>query len=691
MLIPLAEVSERCTGVDISDAMRAEAALNCGDPHSIERSRCVTHGPASLEFETVSFAMDHPGPGRETCGPAPMSRSESQAPDSFALTVPSPPTAPTAVDQDDPGQVGLLPLSCLALLMGVVTGFGAIGFRALIGLIHNLLFLGQLSFHYDANLFTPHSPWGMGVILVPVLGAVGVTFLVTRFAPEARGHGVPEVMDAIYYKGGIIRPIVAVVKSVASAISIGSGAAVGREGPIIQIGAALGSTFGQIVRMTPGHRIILVAAGAGAGIAATFDTPIGGVMFAIELMMPEVSVRTFLPVAIATGVATFVGRYFFGVDPAFSVPHLAPIPVNAMSGVTLGLYAVLGALTGAAAAAFVRGLHAFEDLFDTIKDRYVRHVLGMLLVGILIFILQRRLGHYYVEGVGYATVQSILQGQMSVASVLLLLSVCKLLATSLSLGSGASGGIFSPSLFMGATIGGAFASTLIGLHWPVPIDVPSFAIVGMGAMVGGGTGAVMTAVTMIFEMTRDYDIVLPMIVAVAVSVGVRRLLSSESIYSMKLFRRGRFLPKGLHTNLFLVRRAREVMETDFVLAAATMSFDLFLHDPGHQGRLRHVVVRDGERIVGVLRVNTSLRRATEAGRSGSAQLSELASPNFTVVHEDDGTLDVIHRMWRQHASMALVVRGRGEPQARDVIGVITKEHVADSVALGTNVYPSGAD
>jgi CIC family chloride channel protein len=576
------------------------------------------------------------------------------------------------------------------LLVGVVTGFGAVVFRDLIGLIHNVLFLGNISSHYDANLFTPPSPWGVWVILVPVVGALAVTFLVSRFAPEARGHGVPEVMDAIYYKGGVIRPVVAVVKSVASAISIGSGAAVGREGPIIQIGAALGSTLGQVVRMPPGQRIILVAAGAGAGIAATFNTPIGGVMFAIELMMPEVSVRTFLPVAIATGVATFVGRFFFGVDPAFSVPHLAPIPVDASSAATLGLYAVLGALTGVAAAAFIRGLHVVEDFFERIKDRYVRHALGMLLVGLLIFALQREFGQYYVEGVGYSTVQAILVGQLSAASLLLLLFVSKLLATSLSLGSGASGGVFSPSLFMGATIGGAFAALLTRLHLPLVIDIPSFAIVGMGAMVGGGTSAVMAAVTMIFEMTRDYDLVMPMIVAVAVSVGVRRLISAESIYSMKLYRRGHFIPKALHANMFLVRRARDVMEKDFVLASAGTAFDAFLREPQHGGRLRHVVVSDNDHIVGVLRVNTALRHATAASQS-SARLRDISTRNFTIVRESDVIVDVIQRMWRRDASMALVVRSVGKPRASDVVGVITKEHVADSVAHSTNVYPIGAD
>jgi CIC family chloride channel protein len=608
----------------------------------------------------------------------------------------SPASAPTSAPLLGPteeqfSQVGLLRLSCLALLVGAVTGFGAVGFRDLIGLIHNLLFLGQLSWHYDANLFTPVSPWGLWVAIVPVVGALGVTFLVTKFAPEARGHGVPEVMDAIYYKGGVIRPVVAVVKSFASAISIGSGAAVGREGPIIQIGAALGSTLGQLIRMPPGQRIILVAAGAGAGIAATFNTPIGGVMFAIELMMPEVSVRTFLPVAIATGVATFVGRFYFGVDPAFKFPHLPDMAVNASSALVLVFYALLGALTGVAAAAFIRGLHVVEDLFEKIKGRYLRHALGMFVVGLLILGLQWAFGHYYVEGVGYATVQATLLGQLSAAtSLLLLLFVCKLLATSLSLGSGASGGVFSPSLFMGAMVGGAFAAALTKLHLPVAIDVPSFAIVGMGAMVGGGTGGVMTAVTMIFEMTRDYDIVMPMIVAVAVSVGVRRLLSRESIYSMKLYRRGHFIPQALHANMFLVRRAREVMETEFVLASAATDFDAFLRDPEHQGRLRHVVVIEGDRILGVLRVNTALRQASQTAQS-SAHLRDLATHNFTIVREGDVIIDVIHRMWRRKATMALVVHGGGKPRPRDVVGVITKEHVADSVALSTNVYPIGAD
>jgi CIC family chloride channel protein len=573
-------------------------------------------------------------------------------------------------------------------LVGIVTGFGAVLFRDLIGLIHNLMFAGRLAWRYDANVFTAPAPWGAWVILIPVVGAAVVTFLVNTFAPEAKGHGVPEVMDSIYYKGGVIRPVVAVVKSLASAIAIGSGSSVGREGPIIQIGSALGSTLGQIVRMPVGQRIALVAAGAGAGIAATFNTPIGGVMFAIELMLPEVSVDTFLPVALSTGAATFIGRWALGDQPAFQVPALAPMSADANALLVLLLFAVLGAITGAASAGFVRGLHLFEDFFDKIRLRYLRHMLGMLLVGVMMYLLLRSFGQYYVDGVGYATVEAILSGQQTTFWLLGLLFACKLVATSLSLGSGSSGGIFSPSLFMGATLGGGFAALLNALGPSLHLSIPAFAMVGMGAMVGGGTGAVMTAVVMIFEMTLSYGIIMPMIVAVAMSVGVRRMLSRETIYSLKLVRRGRAIPKALHANMFMVQRASEAMDTDVVVLRADTPFDEFLRQPDSDGRLRHVVTTRRGRLYGVLRVNTSLSRGLEGARTG-VTVGDVSSREFIVVGQNEVVFDVIARMWRKHAVMTIVVKGRGVPRGEDVVGVITKEHIADSVASSISLYPRG--
>jgi CIC family chloride channel protein len=586
---------------------------------------------------------------------------------------------PIASDPAPPRQLGLVVLSILALITGLITGFGAIFFRGLIAAIHNLFFLGTFSVQYDANIFTPAGPWGAFIILAPIIGGLVVTALVTNFAPEARGHGVPEVMDAIYYKEGIIRPIVAAVKSLASAFSIGSGAAVGREGPIIQIGASLGSSIGQIIAMEPWQRITLVAAGAGAGIAATFNTPIGGVMFAIELMMPEVSVRTFLPVALATGTATFVGNWFLGPQPAFAVPTLPALGHHPTAMIALALYAVLGALMGAAAAAFVRGLSAAEALFEQVANPYLRHSIGMLLVGLLIYALFHFYGHYFVEGVGYSTIQALLAGQLAPLAILPLLYVGKLAATSISLGSGASGGIFSPSLYMGATLGAAFG-LLVNATYPLAeANIPTFAIVGMAAMVAGGTGAAMTAVTMIFEMTRDYALVMPMILAVALSIGVRRVLTRENIYTIKLVARRHLIPKALHANMFLVRHANEIMDKNVLILPAETDFDSFLRQSEHQGAMKHVVVIRNNRIYGVLRVNTALRRGLEEAYTG-VTLGDVAQRDFTIAREDDIAFEVIKRMWRRGGAMAVVVAGKGVPTDADVKGIITKEHVADSVA-----------
>ncbi|MBN3802164.1 chloride channel protein [Paraburkholderia sp. Ac-20336] len=593
--------------------------------------------------------------------------------------------ASPAIVTDEVRPLDLYRLSALALMLGIITGLGAVVFRALIGVIHNAAFLGHLSPLYDASQFTPPAPWGIWVILVPVAGGLVVTWLVNRFAPEAKGHGVPEVMDAIYFGRGVIRPVVAVVKSLASAIAIGTGAAVGREGPIIQIGSAMGSTLGQVIRMPAGQRIILVAAGAGAGIAATFNTPIGGVLFATELMMPEISAGTFLPVALSTGTATFVGRLFFGGAPAFLVPlRLGALDNHPDSALTLLLYAVLGIGAGVAAALLIRGLHWAEDAFDRIPGRFVRHALGMLGVGVMMYVLMRYAGHYYVEGVGYATIQATLYGQVQGGLFLLMLALCKTFATSVSLGSGSSGGIFSPSLFIGATLGASLASAFHLLVPYVSVSAAAFAIVGMGAVVAGGTGAAMTAVAMIFEMTRDYDIVLPMILAVAFSIGTRRLLSRETIYTLKLVRRGHAIPYALHANMFLVQSAAKIMETDVLMLDADTPFRDLLDRMGNAA-FRHVVVTREGRLFGVLRINTGLRRAVSHDNP-EVTIGQLAHRNFIVVDQSDAAFDVIGLLRQRRALMAVVVADSGDAGLLDVTGVIAKEHIADAVAGSIDIF-----
>jgi CIC family chloride channel protein len=584
--------------------------------------------------------------------------------------------------------VNLFVFSLIAIAVGIVTGFGAVFFRALIAVVHNLFFLGRFSTIYGANVHTAPSPWGAFIILAPVIGGMGVVFLVKTFAPEARGHGVPEVMDAIFYHEGRIRPVVAAVKSLASALAIGSGSAVGREGPIIQIGASLGSSFGSLLRLQVWQRITLVAAGAGAGIAATFNTPIGGVLFAVELMMPEVSTRTFLPVALSTGTATFIGRIFFGPRPAFEVPSVGMLSDRPSGAYILLLYAAMGVVLGIGATGFIRGLHLAEAQFEKIRNAYLRHAIGMTAVGVMMYAFLRYSGHYHIEGVGYATIEDILLSVVNAAPFLALLFAAKLVATSLSLGSGSSGGIFSPSLFMGASLGAAFGALAKFAFPALAISVPAFAMVGMAAMVGGGTGAAMTAVTMIFEMTLDYGIVVPMIIAVAISIGIRRLLSRENIYTIKLQARRHFIPKALHANMFLVRRAGEVMDKDVLVLPQEFKLDQFFRLPGHEGRTRHVVVTRSGRISGVLRVNTALRQGLESEAS-SLTLGQVASPRFALARSDDIMFNVIGRMWRRNAIMSVVAGPAGVPRAGDVLGVITKEHVADSVAESIKPYSAG--
>ena len=441
-----------------------------------------------------------------------------------------------------------LRMAALTALVGIIAGLGAVFFRALIGLFHNLFFLGKLSFIYVANQHTPPfwlEGWSWLVILAPVLGAVGVAWLVQNFAPEAKGHGVPEVMDSINYGGGMIRPVVAAVKSLASALSIGSGGSVGREGPIIQIGAAFGSTLGQFVPMPAAQRITLIAAGAGAGIAATFNTPIGGVLFAVELMMPVVSAATLLPVALATIVATYIGRWCFGMYPAFDVPALWVPNFELQSLCVAPVIIVAGILLGLLAALFVKSIYWFEDRFDGLPGNYYsRHMLGMIGVGLLMYSLMQTTGHFYVQGVGYATIDDVLHNVLNHPGLLLLLCGEKLLATGLTLGSGASGGVFSPLLFLGATFGSAMGLLMAKIAPGMGFSAPAMAVVGMAAMIGSATGAVLTAIVMLFEMTRDYSVVLPVIGVLAIANFVRSRICPPTIYTLKLLRRGHTVPEG---------------------------------------------------------------------------------------------------------------------------------------------------
>jgi CIC family chloride channel protein len=555
----------------------------------------------------------------------------------------------------------LLFMMAMAFGTGLVAGVGAWGFRLLIGLVHNVLFLGEFTFAYDANLHTPPSPWGLGVVLVPVVGALVVAWLVGNFAPEAKGHGVPEVMDAIHYHQGRIRPRVAVVKSLASAISIGSGGSVGREGPIVQIGSAFGATLGEILPMRTQDRITLIAAGAGAGIAATFNAPLGGVAFAIELLLVSINARSLVVVATASAFATHISRLLLGTHPAFYVPALETPDFYLTQPWGLAVFFVLGGLMGLLSVAFIRGLYGMEDLFEAIPGNYyTRHALGMLCVGVVMFLLLRYTGHYYVQGVGYATIMDILQEALTAPWFLLLLVALKLLATCLSLGSGASGGVFSPALFMGAAGGAAFGHLCQALIPGLNIDIPNFAIAGMAATIGGTTGAVLTGIIMITEMTQDNSVVLPLVITGSMAYAVRKLIMDESIYTMKLRARGHSVPEGLQAALLNAHHVRDLMESSFAVVAAGRELP---------ADTSIVILAEQGMISGVAR-----QPAARDNRFGSRDPARSVS--YVVVAEQENLLAAIGAMWDAEAEVILVSRRVGSARVDDIVGIVTPATLA---------------
>jgi CIC family chloride channel protein len=574
----------------------------------------------------------------------------------------------------------------LSVLVGVVAGFGAVVFRGLIAFFHNLLFLGKLSLFYDANVHTPASPWGLLVILVPIVGAAAVAFLVKNFAPEAKGHGVPEVMDAIYYNRGRIRPIVAVIKSLASAISIGSGGSIGREGPIIQIGSSFGSTIGGLLRLSSWQRIALIAGGAGGGIAATFNTPVGGVLFAEEILMREISARTLVPVAIATVTATYIGRIIFGAHPSFVIPALEIPTSHQTDPLVLLAFVGLGAIMGVVSALFIKSIYGFEDLFDQRigGSYYKKHLLGMLLVGVIMYVLMAAFGHYYVEGVGYATIQEILSKNSLPLYLLLLLFVLKLLTTSLTLGSGASGGIFSPSLFLGATLGGAYGLIISWLLPELSINPAVFAIAGMAGLVGGATGAAIAAVVMIFEMTLDYNVIIPMTIVVAISYGLRRVLCPESIYTMKLARRGHYIPTVMVASSHYATRANQIMLSEFKSVPASRTLGEFAKIASEQTSVAYFLVEDEQKIVGF--VTNEITRKPPKEDEAPVRLGDIASKDYTMVGQYDMLHDVITKMHYTRASMAIVTDHSPSRDINDVKGVITRQKVADAMVEAAELF-----
>lgn len=566
--------------------------------------------------------------------------------------------------------MGLVGLSVVAVLAGVLAGGAAVLFRALVAGIHNLFFLGSLSFYYDPNLHTQASWLGPLVILSPVVGGIAVVTLIRALPLDRRGQGVSDIIDAIYYREGRVRSISALTKSLAAGIQSGSGGSVGREAAIVQIGAALASRASRLLHIAQWQRMTLVAAGGAAGLAAAFNAPLGSIVFAIELMMPEISARTLLPVTLATGASTFVTRFFYGLQPTFLVQTVMATHLRISGILALVPFVGFGILLGFASWSVIWLLGWSERQFARISPNpYLQHITGMLMVGLLGYGMMATTGYYYIEGPSYAALQDILRGEITTLGFFALLFAAKLAATALTLGSGGSGGVFSASLVMGAALGGAVGSVATALAPGLELDVTDFAVVGMAGMLGGTTGAAITAIVMVFELTRNYNVIVPMILGVTLALAVRRSVLPESIYTLKLVKKGHEVPDALQANFYRIRHARKAMSTDFVVAQAAEPVDAVIADLDETGRPLHLIVADGVRLKGYVRLDPGFK--LWQAREPDTTLGDMARTDFVLARPTDAMFDVIGRLARRGGNLVIVVGGEHRiPRVTDVAGFV---------------------
>jgi CIC family chloride channel protein len=443
-------------------------------------------------------------------------------------------------------------LLAISVVIGCGAGLGAVAFRYLI-FGFTWIFTGYRQYGLQGRVPSLHVPW-LGpwfLIVAPVVGGLLFGPLIYFFAREARGHGVPEVMVAVAENGGRIRPQVSVVKALASALCIASGGSVGREGPIVQIGSALASSLGQLVRMSESRLRILVACGAAGGISATFNAPLTGVFFGLELILGEISMEGFVAVLTASMTADTISQAFFGHQPFFAGLSGVEFPGPA----DYALCALLGLIAGGVGIGFKWVLYRIEDLCDDIwkpRPEWLRPTVGGIVLGLLLLAIPQ------MYGVGYPVMLHALAGGY-VFWFLLLLVVAKMVATSLSIGVGGSGGVFAPSLFIGACLGTSYGMIMHHLLGSAAGPVAAYGLVAMGAVFAGASRAPLTATASVVEMSGNFGVVLPVMLATAIATAVSARLSHGTIYTTKLLRRGIDISRPRPATLMQVLTVAEAM------------------------------------------------------------------------------------------------------------------------------------
>jgi CIC family chloride channel protein len=548
----------------------------------------------------------------------------------------------------------VLPLSLMAVAIGVLNAFVALALLKLIGFFTNLFFFQR----WDTALVSPASnTLGLWELWIPVVGALIVGIMARYGSERIRGHGIPEAIESILINGSRVEPRVAFLKPLSAAISIGSGGPFGAEGPIIMTGGAFGSIIAQCMRLTSAERKTLLVAGAAGGMSATFASPVAAVLLAVELLLFEWKPRSLIPVALASATAAATRRYILGLGPLFPTPAH---PVFIGPAGLLGCV-VVGVLAGVLSMLLTLSVYAAEDTFQRLPIHWMWWpALGGLVIGCGGLIVPQALG------VGYETIAALLQGDMP-GRIIVGILVVKWIIWSVSLGSGTSGGVLAPLLMMGGALGGVEAMVLpnegIGF-WP---------LVSMGAMLGGTMRSPFTGVVFALELTHDVNMLLPLLVAVTLAHGVTVLTLKRSILTEKVSRRGYHLSREYAVDPLEILFVREVMRTNIVAFPATLSLEELAQsltsDTSRRSQRLYPVVEPAGQMVGIVTGNALFDLIQEHRAEGNGRrLAEVMQPNPVVAYPDEPLRVVVYRM-AETGFTRLPVVARQDP--RRLMGIIS--------------------
>ncbi|HTA23499.1 MAG TPA: chloride channel protein [Terriglobales bacterium] len=563
----------------------------------------------------------------------------------------------------EPAQFRMVLMSFLAGGIGLLAGLIAYALYKLIGFFTNIVFYHRLS----AEFISPrHNQLGWWVIVVPAIGGIIVGFMAKYGTPKIKGHGIPEAMEAVLVNRSRIEPRVAILKPISAAIAIGTGGPFGAEGPIIQTGGAIGSLVGQVLHTTASERKVLLACGAAAGMSATFNTPIAGVILAIELLLFEFKSRSFIPLVIASTLATAVHMQLLGAGPMFKV-----VAMNFEIPRALPFYLLLGVICGLAAVGFSKLLYWTEDQFEKLPiDELWWPAIGALGLGIIGYFVPR------VLGVGYDTIGDILNASLA-WKLLLVVMLAKAVALVISLGSGTSGGLLAPMFMSSAAMGGVFALGMNRIFPAANLSPGAFALVAMGAVFGSASRATFAFIIFAFEITRDYNSVLPLMLVSVIADGIAMLLMPRaSIMTEKLARRGLYIHQEYETDVLQQVMVGETMDKDIPVLPAGMKISelsdrISRHDPEvsrHQG----MFVTDATGQLAGLITRGDLMRALAGDPSGNSTVLDASSHDLIVTYPDEFLHQAAAKMLRNNIGRLPVV---DRDQPKRVLGYLGRSGI----------------